>query len=221
MEEEATGKSKASDLKSVLAEYQKMSQSVDLKILCGVIAGMMEYFWLAAFMWMFWEGYHLYKMIVKVFNAESLRFKWFILLSYGIPVIPIAISVAIRPDAYDHIAGEICWIKSDAGFRWSFACPIAIIILINTVVFIKAIFTARRALQSKSKESVYLPMLKGSVSLMCVLGITWIFGFLIPVNPVFADIFVILNASQDTELFMFMRYMADFTVNGAKTKSQL
>ncbi|KAG1681807.1 putative adhesion G protein-coupled receptor E4P [Nymphon striatum] len=139
----------------------------------------------------------------------------------SIPVIPIAISVAIRPDAYDHIAGEICWIKSDAGFRWSFACPIAIIILINTVVFIKAIFTARRALQSKSKESVYLPMLKGSVSLMCVLGITWIFGFLIPVNPVFADIFVILNASQDTELFMFMRYMADFTVNGAKTKSQL
>ncbi|KAG1667506.1 Adhesion G protein-coupled receptor L3 [Nymphon striatum] len=149
---------------------------VEDKILCGILAAVMEYFWLAAFMWMFWEG---------------------------LPAVPITIAASIMPDNYNNISGDICWIKADDGFRWSFAGPIAAVILINIVIFKMAIGAAKRSYISKPRKRSFKLVLKGSASLMCILGLTWIFGFMIPLHPVFSTLFVIFNASQGLLIFFF------------------
>ncbi|KAG1667508.1 Adhesion G protein-coupled receptor L2 [Nymphon striatum] len=146
------------------------------QILCGILAAVMEYFWLAAFMWMFWEG---------------------------LPAVPITIAASIMPDNYNNISGDICWIKADDGFRWSFAGPIAAVILINIVIFKMAIGAAKRSYISKPRKRSFKLVLKGSASLMCILGLTWIFGFMIPLHPVFSTLFVIFNASQGLLIFFF------------------
>lgn len=52
------------------------------EIACSVIAGILHYFFLAAFMWMAIEGFMLYVMLVEVFETES-RWKWYYLCGYG------------------------------------------------------------------------------------------------------------------------------------------
>jgi hypothetical protein len=47
------------------------------------MAGLLHYFFLAAFMWMLIEGVQLYVMLVEVFEAERSRVKYYYLVSYG------------------------------------------------------------------------------------------------------------------------------------------
>jgi 7 transmembrane receptor (Secretin family) len=53
------------------------------KVLCAVIAGLLHYFFLAAFGWMCMEGVQLYAMLVEVFEAERSRVKWYYGGGYG------------------------------------------------------------------------------------------------------------------------------------------
>ena len=54
-----------------------------LKVLCAIIAGVLHYFFLAAFGWMCMEGVQLYAMLVEVFEAERSRMKWYCCGGYG------------------------------------------------------------------------------------------------------------------------------------------
>ena len=53
------------------------------QVLCSVIAGMLHYFFLAAFAWMCLEGIQLYVMLIEVFEAERSRKRWYYLAGYG------------------------------------------------------------------------------------------------------------------------------------------
>lgn len=50
---------------------------------CGIIAGVLHYFFLSSFAWMFLEGLQLYIMLVEVFEAERSRSKYYFLVGYG------------------------------------------------------------------------------------------------------------------------------------------
>ncbi|CAM1302659.1 CD97 (predicted) [Pycnogonum litorale] len=179
------------------------SAKPDNKIACGVLAGLTEYFWLATFMWMLWEGYYVYKMLIKVFNPQSLPFQWFFVTSYAIPAIPIFISAAIKPDGYLNIKGDTCWITSEDGFRWSFMAPVCLVILINTIIYSLTLKSAKNAMISNTSKASFTRLFKGSASLFAILGLTWIFGILIPVSNVFSAIFIVFNASQGVFIFFF------------------
>ena len=56
---------------------------VSLQILCSVVAGLLHYFFLAAFAWMCLEGVQLYVMLIEVFEAEKSRRKYYYLAGYG------------------------------------------------------------------------------------------------------------------------------------------
>ena len=53
------------------------------QIVCSVMAGLLHFFFLCAFMWMLMEGVQLYVMLVEVFEAEKSRVKYYYLVSYG------------------------------------------------------------------------------------------------------------------------------------------
>ena len=81
--------------------YYFMEFSCSLyQVLCAIIAGVLHYFLLAAFMWMFLEGLQLYVMLIEVFEAEKSRRWYYYAAGYGVPAIIIAISAGVFPKGY-------------------------------------------------------------------------------------------------------------------------
>lgn len=70
------------------------------QVMCGVIAGLLHYFFLAAFVWMLLEGVQLYFMLVKVFESERRRNIYFYASGYGVPAIIVLITASISPTSY-------------------------------------------------------------------------------------------------------------------------
>ncbi|CAG2218311.1 ADGRL1 [Mytilus edulis] len=52
------------------------------KIVCGIVAGLLHFWFLAAFSWMCLEGVQLYVMLIEVFEAERSRRLWYYLFGY-------------------------------------------------------------------------------------------------------------------------------------------
>ena len=60
----------------------------DVPIHCQVIAVLLHYFFLVAFMWMLMEGVFLYLALVKVFITNTKRYIIvFTVVSYGLPLL--------------------------------------------------------------------------------------------------------------------------------------
>lgn len=53
------------------------------QLYCGIIAGVLHYFFLAAFTWMLLEGFELYYMLVEVFQSRDSKKPYFYLFGYG------------------------------------------------------------------------------------------------------------------------------------------
>ena len=62
----------------------------------------------------------------------------------------------------------------------SFFIPAGIIILLNIIIFLTAMRIAQLSLNKKSsmtEKNKMVTWIKGSSSLLCILGLNWIFGF--------------------------------------------
>ncbi|XP_076668606.1 latrophilin Cirl isoform X4 [Andrena cerasifolii] len=196
------------------------------RIVCGIVAGLLHFFFLCAFAWMFLEGFQLYVMLIEVFEAEKSRLRWYYLVAYGAPLLVVAISCIIDPLSYG--TDRYCWLRADNYFIFSFIGPVILVILANLVFLTMAIYmTCRHANMSvamKSKEhsrlasasgkeenalpnklQAHLAWLRGAIVLVFLLGLTWTFGllYLNQESVVMAYIFTILNSLQGLFIFVF------------------
>ncbi|KAG1698325.1 Adhesion G protein-coupled receptor L1 [Nymphon striatum] len=171
---------------------------------CTIVAMILEYFLLSAFSWFLLEGYYLYKMVVKVFNTKNQKLIFYYLFGYGIPVLIISVSYGIFPGGYQDGENR-CWLTSEKGFIWSFISPIATVIAVNVILFVLALKASLAVKQNLDRQLQIRRRIKGAITLMFLLGITWIFGlFFFNKDSIFmAYIFVILNASQGIFIFIF------------------
>uniref|UniRef100_A0A4W5QW94 Adhesion G protein-coupled receptor L1a n=1 Tax=Hucho hucho TaxID=62062 RepID=A0A4W5QW94_9TELE len=64
-------------------------------IACPIFAGLLHFFFLAAFSWMCLEGVQLYLLLVEVFESEYSRKKYYYLCGYCFPALVVGISAAI------------------------------------------------------------------------------------------------------------------------------
>ena len=71
-----------------------------MQILCSIVAGILHYFLLAAFMWMLLEGVQLYMMLTEVFEREKSRRYYYYAAAYIIPAIIVAVFAGIYPQGY-------------------------------------------------------------------------------------------------------------------------
>jgi hypothetical protein len=69
--------------------------ATDNSALCGVVAGVLHYLFLAAFAWMLVEGIHVYLMLVKVFDTGRSMMGYFYLIGYGGPAFIVVLSIII------------------------------------------------------------------------------------------------------------------------------
>ncbi|OTF82652.1 7 transmembrane receptor (Secretin family)-like protein [Euroglyphus maynei] len=63
-----------------------------IKLVCGLIAIALHYFFLASFLWMFFEGLQLYTMLVQVFENRHNRMTIYSLVAYGAPALLVIVA---------------------------------------------------------------------------------------------------------------------------------
>ncbi|XP_060096686.1 adhesion G protein-coupled receptor E5 [Heteronotia binoei] len=175
------------------------------KTACAIVAGLLHYFFLSAFCWMFLEGVELYLMVVQVFRIHSLKHWHQILVGYGLPAAIVGIAVTIDHRGY---GTKQCWLSMERGFLWSFLAPVCLIILINAIVFVVTIWKLTKKFADINPDMSQLKKQKvlviTAIAQLCILGTTWIFGMFqfSEHSLVMSYIFTILNSLQGFFIFV-------------------
>ncbi|XP_075529492.1 latrophilin Cirl-like isoform X6 [Dermacentor variabilis] len=138
------------------------------RVVCGVLAGFLHYFWLAAYFWALLEGFQLYTVLLDVLGTEppSSRLRWYYLLAYGAPAVIVCVSAGISPSSYGAPLGpslqsrRACWIDMEGHQLWSFVGPAAfcaaLCLIFLAMVFCKAHrhVDLHATLKSKEQERI-------------------------------------------------------------------
>ncbi|XP_065432216.1 adhesion G protein-coupled receptor E5 isoform X4 [Chrysemys picta bellii] len=182
------------------------TSSTGNRVVCGMVAGLLHYFFLAAFCWMCLEGAELYLLVVQVFTPHGLRRRYMFLLGYGVPALIVGISAATYSEGYG--TARHCWLSLEKQFIWSFLAPVCIIIAVNAVIFVVTVWKLSLKFADINPDMSQLKKLRvltiTAIAQLCILGTTWIFG-LFQFNQrtlVVSYIFTILNSLQG--LFIFL-----------------
>ncbi|XP_064170575.1 adhesion G protein-coupled receptor E5-like isoform X2 [Anguilla rostrata] len=179
--------------------------STQNKVGCALVAGLLHFFFLAAFCWMCLEGVQLYRMVVLVFNT-TLHPRCMTAAGYGIPAIIVAISAGVRSEGYG--TERVCWLTSKQGLIWSFFGPVCIIITVNVFFFLITVWKLAEKFSSLNPDFSNLRKIKTftvtAVVQLCVLGNMWIFGYFLfeKGNRPLECIFTVLNSLQGALLFL-------------------
>ncbi|KAG8437205.1 hypothetical protein GDO86_008049 [Hymenochirus boettgeri] len=179
----------------------------DYMIACPVFAGLLHFFFLAAFAWMCLEGVQLYLMLVEVFESEYSRKKYYYVAGYLFPATVVGISAAIDYKSYG--TEKACWLRIDNNFIWSFIGPVAFIILLNIIFLVITLCKMVKHSTTLKPDSSRLENIKswvlGAFALLCLLGLTWSFGllFINEETVVMTYLFTVFNAFQGMFIFIF------------------
>ncbi|XP_046690264.1 adhesion G protein-coupled receptor L1 isoform X1 [Silurus meridionalis] len=177
------------------------------QIACPIFAGLLHFFFLAAFSWMCLEGVQLYLMLVEVFESEYSRKKYYYLCGYCFPALVVGISAAIDYRSYG--TRKACWLRVDNYFVWSFIGPVSFIIMLNLVFLMVTLHKMVRNSSALKPDSSRLDNIKssalGAVTLLFLLGLTWAFGllFINEKTVIMAYLFTTFNAFQGMFIFIF------------------
>ncbi|XP_077189346.1 adhesion G protein-coupled receptor L4 isoform X3 [Paroedura picta] len=178
------------------------------QLFCSITAGLLHYFLLAAFAWMCIEGIHLYLIVVGVIYNKGFLHKNFYIFGYVSPAVVVGISAALGYKYYRRT--DVCWLSTKNNFIWSFIGPACLIILVNLMAFGVIIYKVfQQTAMLKPEVSCYENIrscARGALSLLFLLGATWIFGVLhvIQGSVVTAYLFTIFNAFQGLFIFIFL-----------------
>uniref|UniRef100_A0A8D2ZLB8 Si:ch211-241f5.3 n=1 Tax=Scophthalmus maximus TaxID=52904 RepID=A0A8D2ZLB8_SCOMX len=170
---------------------------------CAVVAGLLHFFYLAAFCWMCLEGIQLFRMVVLVFNT-NFRTLYMLAGGYGVPAVIVAISALANPKGYG--TERYCWLNLK--FIWSFLGPACFIIIVNIFFFLITVWKLAQKLSSLNPDLDNLQKIKTftitAVAQMCVLGTMWIFGcFQFEEHTIaMSYLFTILGSLQGVLLFI-------------------
>ncbi|KAI1891973.1 hypothetical protein AGOR_G00149220 [Albula goreensis] len=178
------------------------------KLFCSIIAGLLHYFFLAAFAWMCIEGIHLYLIVVGVIYNKGFLHRNFYIFGYGSPAVVVAISATLGYKYYG--TNKECWLSTENNFVWSFIGPACLIILVNLIAFGVIIYKVYRHTAVKKPEISHYENIRscarGALALLFVLGATWTFGILHILNEttLTAYLFTISNTFQGMFIFIFL-----------------
>uniref|UniRef100_A0A667XVQ2 Si:ch211-241f5.3 n=1 Tax=Myripristis murdjan TaxID=586833 RepID=A0A667XVQ2_9TELE len=172
---------------------------------CAVVAGLLHYFYLAAFCWMCLEGVQLFRMVVLVFNTN---FKTIPMLAvgYGVPAVIVAVSAIVNAKGYG--TKRHCWLNLEDAFIWSFFGPVCVIIIINIFFFLITVWKLAQKFSSLNPDLTNLRKIKAftitAVAQLCVLGTMWIFGCFQfdEGTSAMTYLFTLLNSLQGVLLFI-------------------
>uniref|UniRef100_A0A673HDX3 Adhesion G protein-coupled receptor L2-like n=1 Tax=Sinocyclocheilus rhinocerous TaxID=307959 RepID=A0A673HDX3_9TELE len=176
-------------------------------IVCSVIAGVLHFFFLAAFAWMCLEAVQLFLMLVEVFESEFSRRKYYYASGYLFPCVVVGISAAIDYRSYG--TRKACWLRVDNHFIWSFIGPVTFIIMLNLIFLVVTMYKMVKHSMSMKPDSSRLESIRswvfGAFALLCLVCLTWSFGlfFLNDSSGIMPYLFTIFNTLQGMFIFIF------------------
>ncbi|XP_054984739.1 adhesion G protein-coupled receptor E5 isoform X3 [Sorex araneus] len=178
----------------------------EIGLRCRLVAGLLHYCFLAAFCWMSLEGVELYFLVVRVFQGQSPARRWLYLLGYGVPLLIVGISAAVRSEGYGRTI--YCWLNPEKGFLWSFLGPVTFIILCNAIIFITTVWRLTQKFSEINPDMKKLRKARvltiTAMAQLFVLGCTWVFGLFLfdPHSWILSYTFTVLNCLQGLFLFL-------------------
>ncbi|KAM8723132.1 adhesion G protein-coupled receptor E5 [Acanthopagrus schlegelii] len=173
------------------------------KVGCSVVAGLLHFFYLAAFCWMCLEGIQLFRMVVLVFNT-SFKTLYMMAGGYGVPAVIVGISALVKPKGYG--TERYCWLNLNS--IWSFFGPACVIIFVNILFFLITVWKLAQKFSSLNPDLDNLQKMRAftitAVAQLCVLGTMWIFGcFQFEEGTIaMSYLFTILGSLQGVMLFV-------------------
>ncbi|KAM4722755.1 cadherin EGF LAG seven-pass G-type receptor 3 [Rhinophrynus dorsalis] len=154
------------------------------EFLCTVIAILLHYFFLSTFAWLFVEGLHIYRMQTEVRNVNYGAMRFYYAIGWGVPAIITGLAVGLDPEGYGN--PDFCWISIHDKLVWSFAGPIAVVIVLNGVMFLMVAKLSCSPGQKETKKKSVLMTLRSSFILLLFISTTWLFGLLAVNNSILA-----------------------------------
>ncbi|KAI4890194.1 hypothetical protein NFI96_031401 [Prochilodus magdalenae] len=188
---------------------------------CRVMAGVLHFLFLSAFVWMFIEAVLLFIIVKNLTEIrarqEILSWKCLIVIGYVIPLFVVGVSAGLFPAGY---GSEQCWLKSDKDFTWSFLAPVCLILGANTLLFIAIGFRMASTLKKLNNETLEIKVTRSDKNLIksvmlktllqfVVIGCPWFLGFFTQNSEVMMVLFLIFNSQQGTFIFFvhcFLNY---------------
>ncbi|XP_037835970.1 adhesion G-protein coupled receptor G2-like isoform X2 [Kryptolebias marmoratus] len=203
---------------------------------CFYMALGLHYSLLATFSWMALEGFHLYLLLVKVFNIYIRRYLLKLsVVGWGVPAVIVSVVVIIDTDYYGHVpldvsnpsGSAICYLTNDTVKMVTTEGVFSLVFLFNVIMFgvIVRQFVAARSTKKvgHSERNAVKREIFTLLSLMVLLGVTWglaLFSFG-PLTTPGLYAFSILNSLQGFFIFIyFMLSLKKTKDSDAKQSSQ-
>ncbi|XP_048578668.1 adhesion G protein-coupled receptor L1 isoform X2 [Nematostella vectensis] len=170
--------------------------------LCLSVAVLLYFFYMSVFTWMLVEGIHIYCLVIRVFNSGRGRKKIYTVIGWGLPaLLTLCCASAFRWSFY---TPDTCWLSLESGAIWAFVAPALVVIAFNLVILFMVLRVTAVMLKDESQTSSKA-LVKAFVTLLPILGLTWLFGFLAFNNKtvMFEYLFAIFNSMQGFLIFVF------------------
>ncbi|XP_056234283.1 adhesion G-protein coupled receptor G2-like isoform X2 [Seriola aureovittata] len=161
----------------------KAVADVSSTALCFYVAVSLHYSLLASFSWMALEGFHIYLLLVRVFNIYVKRYLLKLaVVGWGVPAVIVSLVMIIDRDAYGHVSVDssnpnstmICYITDDTVKLVTTVGVFALVFTFNVILFG---VTVRRVLSSHPTNESDSARVKREIStvmgVVTLLGITW------------------------------------------------
>ncbi|NWS72101.1 AGRG7 protein, partial [Crotophaga sulcirostris] len=188
---------------------------------CTAVAVLLHYFLLATFMWTALNSAQLYLLLLRAMKPLPGHFLITTsVIGWGIPAAVVAVTLGAtyrEGKALNYRQEEFCWLAAldqnqnfsvQKPMLWSFLLPAALIILFNIIIFIKitvSVIWKKNENLTRNKKDSFMKKMIGTISIVVVLGITWIIGYFMLISHektslVFSYLFCIFNATQGLQI---------------------
>ncbi|KAJ8249860.1 hypothetical protein COCON_G00230760 [Conger conger] len=175
----------------------------ELPMLCSVVAMLLHYFPMCAFAWMFVEGLHVHRMLTEVRNIDHGRMRFYYAMGWGFPAIITGLAMGLDPQGFGN--PDFCWLSIHDTLIWSFLGPIAVVVLVNLIIFVLAGKAACGRRHRAFEKSGVISALRTAFLLLVLVSATWLLGLLAVNSDVltFHYLFAIFSCLQGVFAFLF------------------
>lgn len=183
---------------------------VDFRIACFTLAVLVHLFYLCTFCWINVLSVDIFRMISSSntrSEEDSTCFIYYSLYAWLTPLVIVGATLAIDflgddISEFKPMYGDgICWITQRWALLITFAAPVALIIVINLIIYV--ITTVKICLISRAARYLHTDKKDKNLFLLCIklcliMGLTWVFGFVAAMTELWFMwyLFIVFNTLQ-------------------------
>lgn len=195
---------------------------------CPGLGLLLHWSLLATFSWMALEGFHIYLLLIRVFNIYIRRYLLKVsLVGWGLPTLTVAVcwvfsvygkhTLVVIDDNGQNSTAHMCWLSSDfpqmrpVYYTTTVTLPCSVV-LSNCCLLVLVVFKLRRLRREggsswrnmcKDRGGQLVKDCTTVLGLSCVLGLTWAFTSTTYVSVPGMYIFTVLNSLQGVFMFLW------------------